>query len=130
MTTSVPPLTEAREHVAGLLTPTLRAAGVPLHTAPPEVVGGACVVLVPGEPWGVRRGLHGGWRVTLDITILVPVAGGRSMLGRVEELAFLLTSVPGVTGEVRRVGLQTWAGGEYFAAPIPITVDVTTGDAA
>lgn len=122
---AVSPLTEARTHIAELLRGPLKDAGVVLHPEPPEVPGGTCVVLVPGEPWATRKGLAGRWLVTVDITVLVPVAGGRSMLTRLEEVAALVAAQPGVPGKVRQAQKQTWANGEYYAAPIPMTVEIT-----
>jgi hypothetical protein len=118
------PLTHARLHIAGILTEPLRDAGVQLHTEPPEIPAGTCVVLVPGEPWVVRKGLTGVRRVTVEIVALVPIAGGRSMLTRLEDIVTVITNIPAVAGSAPRAERQTWAGGEFFAASIPVTVEV------
>jgi hypothetical protein len=119
------PLTEARHHVAALLTGT----GVTVHPEPPETVGGTCLVLAPGQPWASRKGLAGCWLVVVDITVLVPVSGGRGMLARVEDLAVTVATTPGLRpapGQplIARAVRQQWSGGDYFAATVAVVVEV------
>lgn len=120
-----PPTTLARQHVAAALT----GLGVPVHPEPPETVAGVCIVLVPGEPWAVRRGLAGSWTVVVDVVILVPIQGGRTMLARLESLAHAAAAVPALrrpvgVPDLPQVQRQQWGQGEYLAATIPTVVHI------
>lgn len=120
------PTTLARAWVADQLA----GVGVPVHPEPPETVAGVCIVLVPGEPWATRTGLAGRWVVVVDITVLVPVQGGRTMLARLEQLAHQVAAVPALrrppgVPDLPQAQTQKWGQGEYLAATIPTAVHIT-----
>jgi hypothetical protein len=115
----VSPLTEAREHVAQLL------SGLPVtvHPEPPEAPSGACIILAAGEPWAVNEPVAGRVSVQVAVTVAVPIAGGRGMLARLEDLVWLVLQTPGVQPDpglptVAAMGRQQLGTGDYYTATI------------
>lgn len=120
------PTTAARDVVADVLD--AAGLGVTVHRAPPESLSGPCIVLVPGDPWAARRGLSGQWQVVVDVVVMVPVHGGRSMLARLEDLTYQVAMLPlrrpPGRPDLPRVQVQKYGQGEWLACPIPTIADV------
>lgn len=124
---TTPPTTQARAWIAH----ELAQLGVPVFVEPPETVAGVCIVLVPGEPWAARKGLAGVWTVVIDVTVLIPMQGGRTMLPRLEAVAHQVAMLPQLrrppgVADLPTAVTQRWGQTDYLAATIPTQVTVNT----
>lgn len=111
-------ITDAREHVAALLT----AAGVPAQPYPPATLTPPCAVLLPGSPYLTPAQL-GGVTVGLEVRLVVTAAGpdAPAALDALTEAAARALAAAGVpTGPVPAPVADADAG--YLSLTIPTEV--------